>query len=70
MVVYLLTFVVVAIALTFVGHNYLKLKSLDEGSEDMVWLSGVIRSGANKFVKREYRIIIPTVLIVAALSKL
>ena len=70
MVVYLLTFVVVAIALTFVGHNYLRLKSLDEGNEDMVWLSGVIRSGANKFVKREYRIIIPTVLIVAAVYTL
>lgn len=63
-------YVVTAIAIvTFVviGRNFLDLKNHDEGTEEMKDLAQIIRDGARTFMTREYRVIIPTVLIVAAI---
>jgi K(+)-stimulated pyrophosphate-energized sodium pump len=61
-------YVVILIALlTFavLGRNFFDLKNHDEGTEEMKDLAKIIRDGAKTFLKREYRIIAPTVAVVA-----
>ncbi|MBQ7558366.1 MAG: sodium-translocating pyrophosphatase [Lachnospiraceae bacterium] len=60
--------VVIAISLlTFVllYRNFKDLKDHDEGTDDMKELAQIIRDGAKTFIQREYRVIIPTVVVVA-----
>ncbi|MBR5766464.1 MAG: sodium/proton-translocating pyrophosphatase, partial [Lachnospiraceae bacterium] len=63
-------YVVIVIAmLTFgaLARNFIDLKNHDEGTDDMKDLAKIIRDGAKTFLTREYRIIIPTVVIVAVI---
>lgn len=63
-------YVVIAIALvTFValGRNYFDLKNHDEGTDEMKDLALIIRDGAKTFLRREYRVILPAVAIVAVI---
>ncbi|MBR2589051.1 sodium/proton-translocating pyrophosphatase [Candidatus Saccharibacteria bacterium] len=61
-------FIIIAISVvTFIliFRNFNDLKKHDEGTAEMAELASILRSGAKTFMRREYRVIIPTVLIVA-----
>ncbi|MCR5508061.1 MAG: sodium/proton-translocating pyrophosphatase [Lachnospiraceae bacterium] len=63
-------YVVIFIALlTFaaLARNFIDLKNHDEGTDDMKDLAKIIRDGSKTFLSREYRIIIPTVVVVAVI---
>ena len=64
--VYILAFLIVLLALVYVVYNYFKLRSMDEGTEEMIEIAGIIRSGARTFMRAEYKIIIPVIIAVAA----
>ena len=63
---YILTLCVVAATICYVFWNYNKIKKMPEGTPEMVEMAGIIRSGANTFMKTEYK----TIAIVVALLAL
>ena len=65
--VYLLVICISILALDYVAHNYFTLRRMDEGTEDMIELGGIIRHGARTFMRAEYKIIIPVIIVVAAI---
>ena len=65
--VYLLVICISILALDYVVHNYFTLRRMDEGTEDMIELGGIIRHGARTFMRAEYKIIIPVIIVVAAI---
>ena len=65
--VYFFVFLITLVALVYVAHNYFKLRRMDEGTEEMVEIAGIIRAGARTFMRAEYRIIVPVIIIVAAI---
>ena len=67
------SYVVLALSILTFGviyHNFVDLRNHDEGNERMKELASIIRDGAKTFMRREYRVIIPTVAIVAAVYAL
>ena len=46
---------VVVLALVYVAFNYFRIKKMPEGTAEMIELSGIIRSGAQTFLKTEYK---------------
>ena len=53
-------FIVIGIcllAVLFVIYNYFKIKRMDEGTDRMVKMSGIIREGANVFILKEFKTI-------------
>ena len=42
------------VALCYVLYNYLAIKKMDEGTDQMKKMSGIIRDGANVFIKKEF----------------
>ena len=62
---YILVLCVVALAIAYVAYNYIRIRKMPEGTQDMVEMAGIIRSGANTFMKTEYKTII---IVVAALA--
>ena len=65
--VYLVVICISILALDYVVHNYFTLRRMDEGTEDMIELGGIIRHGARTFMRAEYKIIIPVIIVVAAI---
>lgn len=65
MIVQWVVIAITVVAFALVGRNFKDLKNHDEGTPEMVELAGIIRDGSRTFMRREYRVIIPTVLIVA-----
>ena len=65
MIVHYSILAITVITFVLIFRNLKDLKNHDEGTEEMKELAGIIRSGAKTFMRREYRVIIPTVLIVA-----
>ena len=61
---------VIILALVYVFFNYRKIKFLKEGTDEMVEMAGIIRSGANTFMKTEYKTIFIVVLVVALIFSL
>ncbi len=61
---------IVAIALAYMARNFVSIKKMDEGTEEMSKMAGIIRAGANTFMKTEYKIISVVVLIVAVVFTL
>ncbi len=61
---------VVVLALVYVAFNYFRIKKMPEGTPDMIELSGIIRSGAQTFLKTEYKSIIVVVAVVAVIFTL
>ena len=61
---------VVILALIYVGFNYFRIKKMPEGTADMIELSGIIRSGAQTFLKTEYKSICIVVAVVAVIFTL
>ena len=61
---------VVVLALIYVAFNYFRIKKMPEGTAEMIELSGIIRSGAQTFLKTEYKsiaIVVGAVAVVFAL---
>ena len=58
------------IACLFVVYNYVKIKKMDEGTDRMVKMSGVIREGSNVFILKEFKTIGIVVAILAILFSL
>jgi len=50
--------------------NYVQIKKLPEGTEEMVDMAAIIRSGANTFIKTEFKTIIPIVAVLAVILSL
>ena len=61
---------VVVLAICYVVFNYVKIKKMKEGTEDMADLAGIIRSGANQFIETEYKTIGIVVVILALIFTL
>ena len=53
------------LALYQVSANFRSIKKMREGTEEMAEMARIIRSGANTFMKTEYRIIVIVVLLLA-----
>ena len=62
--------VICVVAMLFVLYNYVKIKKMDEGTEQMVKMSGIIRDGANVFIKKEFTTIAIVIAILAVLFTL
>ena len=61
---------VVVLALIYVAFNYFRIKKMPEGTPEMIELSGIIRSGAQTFLKTEFKSIAIVVAAVAVLFTL
>ena len=64
--VYSLALCVVALALAYVAFNYMRIKKMKEGTDEMIEMAGIIRSGSNAFMITEYK----TISVVAAVIAL
>ena len=58
---------VVFLALIYVAFNYFRIKKMPEGTPEMIELSGIIRSGAQTFLKTEFKSIAIVVAVVAVI---
>ena len=58
------------LAVIYVAYNYFSIKKMGEGTERMVELSSIIRSGANVFIKKEFTTIGIVVISIAVLFSL
>ena len=58
------------IAMLYVIYNYIKIKRMPEGTDRMVKMSGIIREGANVFIKKEFTTIAIVVAVLAVLFTL
>ncbi len=65
-----IVFAVVVLALCYVAFNFIRIRKMREGTEEMAEMAGIIRDGASTFLKTEFRAIAIVVLIVAALFSL
>ena len=54
-------------ALLFAAFNFMKVKSMEEGTDKMAEVAAAIRVGANAFIVYEYKIIAIVVAVVAVL---
>ena len=61
---------VVFLALIYVAFNYFRIKKMPEGTAEMIELSGIIRSGAQTFLKTEFKSIAIVVAVVAVIFTL
>lgn len=61
---------VVVVALVYVIFNFFKVKKMDEGNEEMVEMAAIIRSGANTFLRAEFKVIILVAIIIAVVFSL
>lgn len=60
---------IIAVTLAYVAWNYIRIRKMPEGTAEMVDMAAIIRSGANAFMKTEYKTIaIVVVLVSLALS--
>ena len=55
------------LALAFAAFNFLGVRKMPEGTEQMSELASAIRVGANAFIDYEYRVLYTVVAIVAVL---
>ena len=62
--------VVICLAIAYVGKNYFDIKRLPEGTDEMVEMAGIIRSGANTFMLTEYKTIAVVVALLAVVFSL
>lgn len=58
------------LTIAYVVFNYIRIKRMEEGTERMIKMSGIIREGANVFLKKEFTTIGIVVLVIAVLLSL
>ena len=56
-----------ALALAFAAFNFLIVKKMPEGTEEMSEIASAIRVGANAFIDYEYKVLYMVVAIVAVI---
>ena len=61
---------VAVLAIAYVVFNFFKIRAMKEGTDEMVEMAGIIRSGASTFMKTEYKIIAIVVAAVALVFSL
>ena len=61
---------VIVLTLIYVAFNFFRIKKMNEGTEEMVEMAAIIRSGANTFMKTEYKMIAIVVAILAVVFTL
>lgn len=61
---------VIVLAVCYIFFNFLKVKRMKEGTEEMAEMAGIIRSGSVTFLKTEYKTIAIVVAIVALVFSL
>lgn len=61
---------VIVLAVCYILFNFLKVKRMKEGTEEMAEMAGIIRSGATTFLKTEYKTIFWVVAAVALIFTL
>lgn len=64
------TLVTILLTIVYIFAQYKKIKALPEGNEDMVEMAAIIRSGANTFLKTEFRVIVIVVALIACVFTL
>ena len=69
MVLYIVLFLVV-LALCYVLFNFLRIRRMREGTDVMVEMAGIIRSGATAFLETEFKTIAIVVVVLAAIFSL
>ena len=67
---YILVLLVIAAAIAYVVYNYQRIRKMPEGTQEMAEMAGIIRSGANTFMKTEYKTIIVVVILLALVFSL
>ncbi len=67
---YIIILCVIAATIGYVCWNYSRIRKMPEGTPEMAEMAGIIRSGANTFMKTEYRTIAAVVLILAVVLSL
>ena len=65
---FLVVFCIAVLGFAYAAFNLAKVKSLDEGTEEMSEIASAIREGANTFLFREYKVLIVVVTVVAIVS--
>ena len=68
--IYVLTFLIIFAAFFLIRRNFVDLRNHDEGTDEMKEIAKIIREGSKTFLGREYRVIIPTVVLFAAMYSL
>ena len=61
----ILILAVVVLALLYIFFNYGKIKKMSEGTDDMIEMAAIIRSGADTFMKTEFKTIFMVVILIA-----
>jgi len=56
---------VIAATIAYVGWNFIRIRKMPEGTAEMVEMAAIIRSGANAFMKTEYKTIVIVVALIA-----
>jgi len=67
---YIIILAVIAAAIGYVVYNYQRIRKMPEGTAEMAEMAGIIRSGANTFMKTEYRTIVIVVAVLAVIFSL
>ena len=61
---------VIVLTFCYVLFNFMKIKKMEEGTDEMVEMAGIIRSGADAFMKTEYKVIAIVVVVLALVFSL
>ena len=67
MSLFLIVFFIAIIGIVFAIFNYVKVKSLEEGTKEMSEIAKAIRIGANTFLINEYKVLASVVAVLAIL---
>ena len=67
---WLILLAIIVLTIAYVAFNFLRIRKMSEGTEQMVEMAAIIRSGANTFMKTEYKTIAIVVVVVAAVFSL
>ena len=67
---YLIILCLLVLSLIYIFFNHAKIKKMSEGTDDMIEMAGIIRSGANTFMATEYKSIIKVLIVVAVILTL
>ena len=70
MTAWYLVLCLIVLGIAYVFFNYMRIRRMNEGTEDMVEMAGIIRSGANTFMLTEYKSICLVLVVVAAIFTL
>ena len=62
--------IVILLAIAYVFFNYFRIKKMPEGTAEMIEMSGIIRDGANAFLKTEFKSIAIVCVVIAIVLSL